>query len=433
MPGTELNDDGLSRPNRPGKQHPIASRVQTTCCIVGAGPGGAILALILARQGIDVTLLEAHEDFDRDFRGDTIHPSVLEILDQLGLADRLLQLRHSKLHSATFVTPDGPVTIADFRRLDTKFPFIAMLPQEDFLEFLTKEAKQYPNFHLQMGASAQELIEEKDKVKGVRYRNLAGWHEVSADLVVGADGRSSRMRRLAGFEPIKTSSPMDILWFRIPRQENDPEGVLAHLGSGHILILLDRLDQWQVGYVIFKGSYKEVQAAGLSSLRQSIAELMVEFPERVNHLQDWKQIAVLSVESSRVPRWYRHGLLLIGDAAHVMSPVGGVGINYAVQDAVIAANVVSAPLKSGRLTIDNLSEVQRQREWPTRVIQGIQNLIQRRVIAAALRSAKGLRVPWIIRFMLRIPGLRDIPGRILALGVRRVRLQVGLETTAQPE
>ncbi len=197
--------------------------------------------------------------------------------------------------------------------------------------------------------------------------------------------------------------------------------------------MLDRLDQWQVGYVIFKGSYKEVQAAGLPSLRQSIAELMVEFPERVNHLQDWKQMAVLSVESSRVPRWYRPGLLLIGDAAHVMSPVGGVGINYAVQDAVVAANVVSAPLKSGRITTEDLREVQRQREWPTRIIQGIQNLIQRRVIAAALRSSKGVRVPWIIRFMLRIPGLRDLPGRILAMGVRRVRLQVGLETTAQPE
>src|SRR5687768_635009 len=215
------------------RQHSIASRVQTTCCIVGAGPGGAVLALILARQGIDVTLLEAHEDFDRDFRGDTIHPSVLEIMDQLGLAERLLQLRHSKLHSASFVTPDGPVTIADFRRLDTKFPFIAMLPQVEFLEFLTKEAKQYPKFHLQMGASAQELIEENGEIRGVRYRNLEGWHELTAHLLVGADGRSSRIRRLAGFEPIKTSSPMDVLWFRIPRQETDPKGVLAHLGSGH--------------------------------------------------------------------------------------------------------------------------------------------------------------------------------------------------------
>src|SRR5688572_143762 len=247
MSGTESGGDVAPHASAPGKQHNIASRIQTTCCIVGAGPGGAVLALILARQDIDVTLLEAHEDFDRDFRGDTIHPSVLEIMDQLGLAERLLQLRHSKLQSATFVTPDGPVTIADFRRLDTKFPFIAMLPQVNFLEFLTNEAKQYPKFHLQMGSSAQELIEENGEVRGVRYRNLEGWHEVTANLVIGADGRSSRIRRLAGFEPIKTSSPMDILWFRIPRQETDPAGVLAHLGGGHILILLDRLDQWQVG------------------------------------------------------------------------------------------------------------------------------------------------------------------------------------------
>jgi 2-polyprenyl-6-methoxyphenol hydroxylase-like FAD-dependent oxidoreductase len=433
MPVTVSADDSSPEPRKPRSQHNIGTRRRTTCCIVGAGPGGAVLALILARQGIDVTLLEAHEDFDRDFRGDTIHPSVLEIMDQLGLADRLLQLRHSKLHSATFVLPDGPLTIADFRRLDTKFPYIAMLPQVDFLEFLTNEAKQYPNFHLLMGASAQELIEEEGEIKGVNYRNLEGWHEVRADLTVGADGRSSRIRLLAGFEPIKTSSPMDILWFRIPRHQQDPEGVLAHLGRGHILILLDRLDQWQVGYVIFKGSFQEVRTAGLASLRRSIAELMVEFPERADHLQDWKQVAVLSVESSRVRRWYRPGLLLIGDAAHVMSPVGGVGINYAVQDAVVAANVLSASLKSGRVTTADLREVQRQREWPTRIIQAIQNLIQRRVVGAALQSSGSFRVPWIIRFLLRIPGLRDLPGRILALGVRRVRLQVGLETKSQPE
>lgn len=433
MPVTESAGDSSPEPRKPGGNHNIASRRHTTCCIVGAGPGGAVLALILARQGIDVTLLEAHEDFDRDFRGDTIHPSVLEIMDQLGLADRLLQLRHSKIHSGTFVTPDGPLTIADFRRLNTKFPYIAMLPQVHFLEFLTNEAKQYPSFHLLMGASAQELIEEEGEVRGVNYRNRDGWHEIRAALTVGADGRSSRIRRLAGFEPIKTSSPMDILWFRIPRHQQDPEGVLAYLGRGHILILLDRLDQWQVGYVIFKGSFKEVQAAGLASLRRSIAELMIEFPERAHHLQDWKQIAVLSVESSRVRRWYRPGLLLIGDAAHVMSPVGGVGINYAVQDAVVAANVLSASLKYGRVTTADLSEVQRQREWPTRIIQAIQNLLQRRVVAAALQSSGSFRVPWFIRFLLRIPGLRDLPGRILALGVRRVRLQVGLETTTQPE
>ena len=392
-----------------------------------------MLALILARQGIDVTLLEAHEDFDRDFRGDTIHPSVLEIMDQLGLADRLLQLRHSKIHTATFVTPDGPVTIADFRRLNTQFPFIALLPQVDFLEFITTEAKQYPNFHLMMGASVQELIEEDGEVKGVRYRSRDGWHAIRSVLTISADGRSSRIRRLGGFESIKSSPPMDVLWFRVPRKPDDPAGLLGHFGRGHVLVLLDRLDQWQVAYVILKGGFREIQAAGLESLRRSIAELMVEFPERAEYVQDWKQIAVLAVESTRVQRWYRPGLLLIGDAAHVMSPIGGVGINYAVQDAVVAANVLSASLKQGQVKTEELSEVQRQREWPTRIIQAIQSVIQRRVVAAALQSSNSLRVPWFIRLLLGIPLLRDLPARVLAFGVSRVRLQVGLETAPQPE
>ena len=429
MPDTPIHSPQASST----EEHPVADSRQTTCCIVGAGPGGAVLALILARQGIDVTLLEAHEDFDRDFRGDTIHPSVLEIMDQLGLADRLLQLRHSKIHTAAFVTPDGPVTIADFRRLNTRFPFIALLPQVDFLEFITTEAKQYSNFHLMMGASVQELVEENGEVTGVRYRSRDGWHAIRAVLTVGADGRSSRIRRLGGFESIKSSPPMDILWFRIPRKPDDPEGLLGHFGRGHALVLLDRLDQWQVAYVILKGSFKEIQAAGLESLRRSIAELMVEFPERAEHVQDWKQIAVLAVESSRVRRWYRPGLLLIGDAAHVMSPIGGVGINYAVQDGVVAANVLSASLKQGRVKTEELSEVQRKREWPTRIIQAIQSVIQRRVVAAALQSSNSLRVPWFIRLLLGIPLLRDLPARILAFGVSRVRLQVGLETTPQPE
>ncbi|MDX6614708.1 MAG: hypothetical protein QOD75_3894 [Blastocatellia bacterium] len=428
MATTQPLGDSSPEPRKPAADHEIESRHQTTCCIVGAGPGGVMLARILARQGIDVTLLEAHEDFDRDFRGDTIHPSVLEILDQLGLADRLLTLRHSKIHTGTFVTPDGPVTIADFKRLHTKFPYIALLPQVQFLEFIAAEAKQYPSFHLIMGASVRELIEEKGAVKGVRYHRRDGWHEVRAVLTVGADGRSSRVRRLAGFEPVKSSPPMDILWFRIPRQPDDPEGVLGHFGRGHALVMLDRLDQWQVAYLILKGSYREIQAAGLESLRRSIAELMTEFPERAEYVQDWKQIAILSVESSRVPRWYRPGLLVIGDAAHVMSPVGGVGINYAVQDAVVAANVLSGSLKEKRVTIAELVEVQRRREWPTKVIQGIQSLIQRRLIAAALHSSSALRVPWFVRLMLRIPMLRDLPARILAFGVRRVRLEVGLES-----
>jgi 2-polyprenyl-6-methoxyphenol hydroxylase-like FAD-dependent oxidoreductase len=404
--------------------HQILDTIETTCCIVGAGPGGAVLALLLARRGISLTLLEAHEDFDRDFRGDTIHPSVLHIMDELGLADRLLQLRHSKIHQAAFATPNGPITIADFRRVEDKFPFIAMLPQVQFLEFITTEAKRYPSFRLLMGASVQELIEEDGMVRGVIYRSVDGWHEVRALLTVGADGRSSRIRKLAGFEPVKTSPPMDILWFRIPRLEGDPEGVLGHFGRGHALVLLDRLDEWQVGFVIMKGSYSQVRAAGLDALRRSIADLLIEFPDRIEHLKDWKQIAVLSVESSRVPRWYKPGLLLIGDAAHVMSPVGGVGINYAIQDAVVAANVLSKPLKMRRVAIEELREVQRQREWPVKVIQWIQSQLQKRIIAAALKSDKPLQLPSFMRLILRIPIIRDLPARILAFGVRSVHVEI---------
>jgi 2-polyprenyl-6-methoxyphenol hydroxylase-like FAD-dependent oxidoreductase len=403
--------------------HQILDTIETTCCIVGAGPGGAVLALLLARQGISVTLLEAHEDFDRDFRGDTIHPSVLHIMDELGLADRLLQLRHSKIHQAAFATPNGPITLADFRRVEDKFPFIAMLPQVQFLEFITTEAKRYPSFRLLMGASVQDLIEEDGFVRGVRYRSPDGWHEVRATLTVGADGRSSRIRRLAGFEPMKTSPPMDILWFRIPRVEGDPEGVLGHFGRGHALVLLDRLDEWQVGFVIMKGSYSQVRAAGLDALRRSIADLLIEFPDRIEHLKDWKQIAVLSVESSRVPRWYAPGLLLIGDAAHVMSPVGGVGINYAIQDAVVASNVLSKPLRMRKIALEELREVQRQREWPVKVIQWIQSQLQKRIIAAALKSDKPLQLPSFMRLILRIPVVRDLPARILAFGVRRVHVE----------
>jgi 2-polyprenyl-6-methoxyphenol hydroxylase-like FAD-dependent oxidoreductase len=395
---------------------------KTTCCIVGAGPAGAILALLLARHRIDVTLLEAHDDFDRDFRGDTIHPSVLHIMDELGLADRLLQLRHSKIHTAMFATPEGPLTVFDFRRIEKKFPYIMMVPQSQFLEFVTNEAKRYPNFRLLMGASAQELIEENGKVRGVRYRSEDGWHEIRAELTVGADGRSSRVRRLAGIEPIKTSPPMDILWFRIPRKAEDPEGVLAQFGRGHALVLLDRLTEWQAGFLILKGSHSQVRAAGLEALRKSIAELLTGFPERVEHLKDWKQVAVLSVESSRVPYWYKPGLLLIGDAAHVMSPVGGVGINYAIQDAVVAANVLTEPLKSGRVTVEQLHDVQKQREFPTKVIQWIQSQLQKRIIAVALKSDRPLQMPWFIRLLLHIPVLRDIPARIVAHGVRTVHL-----------
>jgi 2-polyprenyl-6-methoxyphenol hydroxylase-like FAD-dependent oxidoreductase len=415
LPETEAHKDDARRN--------VVETRQTTCCIVGAGPAGAILALLLARKNVPVVLLEAHEDFDRDFRGDTIHPSVLEILDELGLADQLLELRHSKLRTATFMTPNGPLTLADLGRLKTKFPFIAMIPQVHFLEFIMDKARRYPSFQLTMGARVEELIEEGGEVRGVRYREKDGWHEVRAALTIGADGRGSRVRHLTGMEAVATSPPMDVLWFRLPRKPTDPEGILARFGMGHFVVMLDRLDEWQMGYVIFKGTYRKIRDAGIEALRKSLAETVPDFADRVEHLKDWKQVSILSVESSLLKRWYLPGLLLIGDAAHVMSPVGGVGINYAIQDAVVAANVLTEPLRAGKVEIKNLEEVQRQRERPTRVIQGIQALVQRRIIANALQANQAFRVPLVLRIILRIPFLRDIPARILAFGVRRVRLR----------
>ncbi len=402
----------------------------TTCCIVGGGPGGMMLALLLAGQRIPVTLLEQHKDFDRDFRGDTIHPSILEILDQIGLAEPLHQLRHAKIYGPTLRLGNDTFSPIDLRRLKTRFPYIFLVPQARFLEFLAAEASKYPDFRLVMGANVEQLIEEDGQVRGVRYLGADGMHEVRAPLVVGADGRFSRVRHLAGFEPVKTSAPMDILWFRLPHIPGDlPEAegrVLGGFGVGRLLVVFDRFDYWQVGYVFPKGLYQNLRAAGLESLRQSIAEVEPAFAEHVKALTDWHQFSLLSVESSRCPRWFKHGLLLIGDAAHVMSPVGGVGINYAVQDAVVAANILAAPLRAGRVQVGDLAKVQSEREWPTRVIQAAQSAMQNRVLASALRSQTVPSVPWFVRGLFGIPFLRDIPARILAFGVRRVRLKQDL-------
>jgi 2-polyprenyl-6-methoxyphenol hydroxylase-like FAD-dependent oxidoreductase len=405
---------------------PTPDPSEVACCIAGGGPAGAMLALLLARRGVRVTLLEMHKDFDREFRGDTVHPSTLEILDQLGLAERVHALRAGKVFAPIIVAANGTFAPFDLRRLKTKYPYILMVHQKLLLEILTEEAAKYPNFQLRMGANVTELITEAGTVHGVRYTSEDGTQEVRALLTVGADGRFSRVRSLAGFEPIKTSPPMDVLWFRLPRLPSDPDapgGAFGGIGKGHMVIGLDRGDYWQAAYVILKGSYQQVRAEGLGALRRHIVEIVPQLQKHVQSLGDWHQVALLSVESSRCPVWYKPGLLVIGDAAHVMSPIGGVGINYAIQDAVVAANILTKPLLAGKVTIEQLKEVQRKREWPTRIIQFFQAQAQKGIVANALRSLQMVSIPWYVRAFFRIPYLRDLPARLIAFGPVRVHIE----------
>lgn len=411
---------------------PIQTQIQkddeTGCCIAGGGPAGAMLGLLLARRGVRVTLLEMHHDFDREFRGDTVHPSTLEILDQLELAERAHELPSNKISAPTLLTTRGPFTPFDLSRLKTKYRYILMVHQKDLLALLTEEAKKYPSFRLLMGANVTHLIREGGVVRGVRYQTDDGIHELRALLTVGADGRFSRVRHLAGIEPVGTSPPMDVLWFRLPHLAGEidvPGGAFGGFARGHILGGFDRKDYWQVAFVIAKGSYQSLRAEGIEGLRRRILEIEPRLGKNVESLTDWHQVSLLSVESSLCRRWYEPGLLLIGDAAHAMSPVGGVGINYAVQDAVVAANLLTKPLLDNRLTVDQLRTIQRKRQWPVRIIQAFQTQLQKRVIATALRAQeqRTLHIPWFIRAFTRIPFLRDVPPRIMALGVVRVRVE----------
>jgi 2-polyprenyl-6-methoxyphenol hydroxylase-like FAD-dependent oxidoreductase len=397
-----------------GDSGPESTVAQTTCCVVGAGPAGVMLALLLARQQIPVVLLESHADFDRDFRGDSIHPAIMEVLDQLGLADALLELPHRRVRTASLPT-DPPVSLS-FDELRSRFPFMTLMPQQRFLEFLTQQAAQYPAFSLVMNAAVQELLVKDGHVQGVRYRSDDGPREVRAVLTVGADGRSSTVRRKADLPAVTYGSAIDVLWLRLLRRPTDPDGIISGAAHGRLILAVDRGERWQLGVIIPKGGFRGIRAAGLEPIRDTIAAAIPALADRVDELTGWRQVAMLSVRADRLKRWHRPGLLLIGDAAHVMSPVAGNGINYAVGDAVAAANILIPQLKRGRVSTKHLAAVQRRREWPTRATQFAVARAQHRLLAAISRG--GLGPPAPVRLALRVPILRRRALRLAAYGLR---------------
>jgi len=400
------------------------------CCIAGGGPAGMMLGLLLARAGVDVVVLEKHADFLRDFRGDTIHPSTLEVMHELGLLERLLTLPHQKVPRINGQFGDLALTVADFSSLSTHCRFIAFMPQWDFLNFLAEEAARYSTFQLRRQADVTRLIEESGSVVGLRANTPDGPLEVRADLVVGADGRHSIVRAKAGLSIEEFGAPMDVLWFRLSRRASDPGDPIGRLDAGRIFIMLNRGDYWQCGFVIPKGSRDQLQGRGLPAFRDAVAQLAPFMADRVGELQDWEPIKLLTVQVDRLRRWYRPGLLCIGDAAHAMSPAGGVGINLAIQDAVATANLLTAPLRAGQLTIQDLQHVQQRREWPTRMTQRVQLMIQNRVIKRVLTDKDRFSPPFAIRLLALFPFLSRIPARMIGLGFRPEHVHTSVAKTA---
>ncbi|MGA8953977.1 MAG: FAD-dependent oxidoreductase [Pseudolabrys sp.] len=390
--------------------------IKTTCCIAGGGPAGMMLGFLLARAGVSVVVLEKHADFLRDFRGDTVHPSTLEMMSELGLLNEFLKLPHSEVRQLSLQIGDDRVVIGHFEHLPVHCKFIALMPQWDFLNFIADHAKRYQTFDLRMQAEAIDLIEENGRVVGLHAKTPDGGIEIRADLIVGCDGRHSTIRAKAGLKSDDYGAPMDVMWFRLSRKPGDPDETFGHIEGGRMMVMLNRKDYWQCAYVIPKDSADEVKRAGLDKFRATVGEMSPFTRDRLEEIESWDTVRLLTVAVDRLRHWYRPGLLCIGDAAHAMSPIGGVGINLAVQDAVAAANILAEPLRRETVTIDTLKDVQQRREFPTRFTQRLQIVLQNNIIGPALRGERP-RAPVFMK-VLQWPLLRRIPGRVLALGVR---------------
>jgi 2-polyprenyl-6-methoxyphenol hydroxylase-like FAD-dependent oxidoreductase len=392
--------------------------ITTRCAIAGGGPAGMMLGFLLARAGVDVLVLEKHADFLRDFRGDTIHPSTLEVMYELGLLEEFLKRPHQQADELRGLIGDDLIVLADLKHLPTHCKFIALMPQWDFLDFLADHAKRYAGFALGMRADVDELLFDGDKVVGLRAKTPDGDLEVRADLVVGADGRHSTVRERAGLEVEDIGAPMDVLWMRLSKRPGDGGQLMGRILPGRLFVMIDRGDYWQCAYVIPKGGFDEVRRKGLDAFRRSLVEINPALGDRVQELASWNDIKLLTVVIDRLKRWYRDGLLCIGDAAHAMSPVGGIGINVAIQDAVAAGNILGPALRKGPVPESLLAEVQKRREWPTRMTQSLQVVVQNLVIRNVLQMQKKPHAPFLVKLFKWFPALRRIPGRIIGMGFR---------------
>jgi len=392
--------------------------MRTRCCIAGGGPAGMMLGFLLARMGVDVVVLEKHADFLRDFRGDTIHPSTLEVMYELGIVEDFLRRPHQEVRQLKGQIGNETIAVADFTHLPTHCKFLGLMPQWDFLDFIVEQARRYPSFHLKMQAEVTGLLEEGGRVVGVRARSPEGTLEVRADLTIGADGRYSVVRERAGLSVLNLGAPMDVLWMRVSRQPTDPGQTFGRFDTGRILVFLNREDFWQVAYVIPKGKADEMRQQGLPAFRQELVRLAPFLESRVEELRDWDDIKLLTVAVDRLRRWFRPGLLCIGDAAHAMSPIGGVGINLAIQDAVATANILGERLRLGTVNEGDLEVVQQRRSFPTRATQRLQLIVQNNVIRRVLDTTRPLTPPWPIKLLGRWRFLQRIPARVVGLGFR---------------